>query len=116
MRICEILLSRVTKASKYSKIMAPTMKKPSWKNPHSVLENYILYYGTGMRYNCTEFQKKYLAHIGDKMSFEDAIAQECDHDGHLFNIDSNIILHIIMHEKVIANLSKYYWIINLPVM
>ena len=24
------------------------------------------------------------------MSFEDAIAQECDHDGHLFNIDSYI--------------------------
>jgi len=24
----------------------------------------------------------------DIMCFEDAIAQECDHDGHLFNIDS----------------------------
>ena len=44
--------------------MAPAMKKPSWKNPHSALENYIHYYGTGMRDNCTDFQKKYLAHIG----------------------------------------------------
>jgi len=28
---------------------------------------------------------------GDIMSFEDAIAQECDHDGHLFSIDSYVI-------------------------
>jgi len=25
------------------------------------------------------------------MSFEDTIAQECDHDGHLFSIDSYVI-------------------------
>jgi len=61
--MCDLLLSRVTKTSKNSVIMAPTKNKPSWKHPHTALKNYILYYGPGLRDNCTDFQKKYLAHV-----------------------------------------------------